>query len=144
MPDLQNLLERIEWLDKAATPGPWVSDKSQLYDYVEPHPYDLYEAGEDDPPLASDILPHDAEFIALARTALPQLAKALRAVLEIHKPFHADHYYNGMDGESLHRFIPRCEGCDDVGGIEDYPCGTVQAITDDLKGDDDGNDHHMP
>lgn len=81
MPDLQALLERIEWLDKAATPGPWVKDKSQLYDYVEPHPYDLYEAGEDDPPLASDILPHNAEFIALARTALPAMSKALRAVI---------------------------------------------------------------
>lgn len=137
MTKLTDLLDRVDQLDKIATKAPWTATGNAYGGKVyEPAGYPLpgcTSCGENEATYEGQ----DAEFIALARTALPQLAKALRAVLEIHKPFHADHYYNGMDGETLHRFVPRCDGCEESGGIEDYPCPTVQAITDALGADDD-------
>lgn len=118
---LTELLDQIQQLDQQATPGPWVSDKSHLYDYVEPHPYDLYEAAEDDPPLASDILPRDGEFIALARTALPQLAAVIRRLRECAQTLTEDNndasdYASGIHEavECLEHIIKDALGDDDA------------------------------
>ena len=135
-----------EWLDKGraladqATQGPWDTDGREVTQHwSRPEPWqtivdtevscmDFCYGGS-----AKGVERYeDAEFIADSRTRLPQALNALQAVLEIHKPFHADHYYNGMDGESLHRLVLRCDGCDKSGGIEDYPCPTVQAIQTEL------------
>lgn len=80
MPDLQNLLDQIDRLDKDVTPGPWAVDKDNPRGIHDP----LVVYPEDDGGVIAYVQPDhdDAEFIALARTALPQLAKALRAVLE--------------------------------------------------------------
>lgn len=146
MPDnLTQLLDQIDRLEQEATKGPWdhtvewaeigSGSDSVIHGYYDGECPACAEKVNDDASVA--ISPEDREFIALARTALPQLAKALRDIMEIHKPFYDDHYYNGMDGESLHRFVARCEGCHHAGGIEDYPCPTVQAITDALGADGD-------
>lgn len=132
MPDIDSLLGQIQRLELEIYPGPWVANDLGIgYEITTQQQMPINSGIKDTFPRS------DAEFIALARTALPQLAKALRAVMEIHKPFHADHYYNGMDGESLHRFVLRCDGCEESGGIEDYPCPTVRAITDAIGADDD-------
>lgn len=58
-------------------------------------------------------------------------AKAqVAAVRELHKPFEAEEYYNGMDGESLSRMVYECAGCADAGGIMRYPCPTIRAMDD--------------
>lgn len=131
---ITDLLDQIDRLDQQATKGPWEEigrtiESNGTYEDVITTEVDCasYCYGGTGGGVLKD---KDAEFIALARTALPQLAKALRDIMEIHKPFHADHDYNGMDGESLHRFVLRCDGCEESGGIEDYPCPTVQAIAD--------------
>ena len=135
-----------EWIDKGkaladqATQGPWDTDGCEVTQHwSRPEPWqtivdtevscmDFCYGGS-----AKGVERYeDAEFIADARTRLPQALNALQAVMEIHKPFHADHHYIGMNGGSLHRFVRRCEGCEESGGIEDYPCPTVRAIQDAL------------
>lgn len=139
---ITQLLGQIDRLDQEATKAPWITYGGSDSEYGEyTNICNTFHNGNT-PDL--DIVAHvyddksSAELIALARTFAPAAAKALRAVMEIHKPFHADHYYNGMDGESLHRFVLRCDGCEESGGIEDYPCPTVQAITDTLGDDNAG------
>ena len=73
MPDqITKLLDQIDRLDQEATKGPWEIDPSEGHAWAIGNGEDgLYVNGTD----------KDAEFIALARTALPQLAKALQAVI---------------------------------------------------------------
>ena len=132
MTDIQDWLDEGKALADQATQGPWEAEESsdgwtEIYgrDPIEPITPTVAttERGGDT----------EAAFIADARTRLPQALAAIQAVMEIHKPFQADHYYNGMDGESLHRFVLRCDGCEKSGGIEDYPCPTVQAIQTELE-----------
>jgi len=82
MPDLQALLDEIDRLDQEATKGPWWGVMDDLTDVVQifhDQEQKLHVADIGDKTL--ERVWQDAEFIALARTALPQLAKALRAVL---------------------------------------------------------------
>lgn len=169
MTDLKNLLDQIDRLDQQATKGPWHKDGDEILGapYKEcgylkaPHVGETYGTER------------DAEFIALARTFAPAAAKALRAVMELHKPetrwsYEPSPEWGFSTKVELFEFFDLdnephdpadvtqwqlCIHCAEVeqGAAEDlghltalYPCGTVQAITDDLKGDDDGNDHHMP
>ena len=78
MPDLNHLLDQIDRLDQEATTGPWHEDGDEvLGDFYEDHGY-----------LKAPVLGGfyqnecDAEFIALARTALPQLAAVIRRLRE--------------------------------------------------------------
>ena|SRR5699024_1790863 len=88
---LTDLLDQIERLDKEATKGPWdhtvewaeigSGSDSVIHGYGYAHCDGCDEEIEGvDARVA--LSPDDAEFIALARTALPQLAKALRGVLD--------------------------------------------------------------
>jgi len=130
---LTDLLDQIDRLELEIYPGPWVAnDRGIGYEITTQQQID--EAAEVNGwpmPINSgikDTFPRsDAEFIALARTALPTLAKALRAVLELHKPYQ----YNGQ-GNMF------CEGCSDLDWETSWPCDTVQAITDVFEDSADG------
>ena len=140
MTDTQEWIDKGKALTDQATQGPWQTDGCEVTQHwSRPEPWqtivdtevscmDYCYGGS-----AKGVERYeDAEFIADARTRLPQALNALQAVMEIHKPFqaYADH---GMDGESLHRFVLRCDGCEESGGIEDYPCPTVRAIQTELE-----------
>lgn len=75
---LTDLLDQIDRLDQEATPGPWQSDGDALLgDTYKDHNATLA-------PFLGDIMrSNDAEFIALARTALPALAQAVQGVLDV-------------------------------------------------------------
>ena len=127
-------LNEIEARANAATKGPWESDE-----YTEIDPDGFYELSRviaPDPDDGEDyaigvvhvgILRPDATFIAHARTDVPALVAALRAVLEVHAP----DPYCGNWHHNPHRCpcaIPACaDGCDT------YPCPTVRAIEEALN-----------
>ena len=132
-----NRLDKIEARTNAATEGPWEWDGESN----EPWPagdnslrsvsgakddlvlyawgYDAYgiEAARD----------ADAEFIAHARADVPDMAAALRAVLEVHQDGGESQGYldDGHYGD-----IPHC--CTECGSLGEYgvpwPCATVTAI----------------
>ena len=81
MPDLQHLLDRILELDQLTTAGPWEA-RTEEHTSI---PCVLTQWGDEyGPHIIADMLDSpDEEFIALARTALPQLAKALQAVMDL-------------------------------------------------------------
>ncbi|HEY4536417.1 MAG TPA: hypothetical protein VIG71_10700 [Enteractinococcus sp.] len=84
MTDLQNLLEEIQTLDEATTPAPWQITETDDCDGLQiAHVRQLGKslAIAEHRVVYVDEEDADAEFIALARTALPTLAKALQAVL---------------------------------------------------------------
>ena len=83
---LTDLLDQIDRLDNEATKGPWEKlgstvESNGTYEDVITTEVDCssYCYGGRGGGVLKD---KDAEFIALARTALPQLAKALRGVLD--------------------------------------------------------------
>ena len=83
---LTDLLDQIDRLDQEATKGPWEKlgstvESNGTYEDVITTEVDCssYCYGGRGGGVLKD---KDAEFIALARTALPQLAKALRGVLD--------------------------------------------------------------
>ena len=81
--------------------------------------------------LRSTMRGDDAEFIADARTRLPQALNALQAVLDLHKPEEYDGYPHGADGVM-------CAVClTEYGEYEEYPCPTVRAIMDAIGGGDE-------
>ena len=129
-----NRLNEIEARANAATEGPWeafgtVIDaitgpgdcrgcSGILSPAHEPACYysEIAGAGE-----------QDAEFIAHARTDVPDMAAALRAVLEIHQDGGESQGYldDGSYGD-----LPNC--CTECGSLGEYgvpyPCPTVTAI----------------
>ena len=84
--------------------------------------------------VARDLAAEDAEFIAHVRTDVPDMAAALRAVLELHVRAECP-TCGSRDGEGneFHKCDDDayCEECD----MEGYPCPTVTAIRHHL-GDD--------
>lgn len=85
MPDLQALLDQIDQidqLDQQATQAPWTATGDVYGGKVyEPSGYPLpgcTSCGENEATYEG----RDAEFIALARTALPQLAAVIRRLRE--------------------------------------------------------------
>lgn len=112
-----NRLNEIEARANAATEGPWEASM----DRVE-------HAGDSEYAVAYDVArEEDAEFIAAARTDVPDMAAALRAVLEIHQDGGESQGYldDGSYGD-----IPHC--CTECGSLGEYgvpwPCATVTAI----------------
>lgn len=76
MEHIVQLLDQIEATDQKASPGPWQSDGDAIMGATYRDHNALLA------PFLGDVMQsNDAEFIVLARTALPQLSKALRAVL---------------------------------------------------------------
>ena len=85
MPDLQHLLDQIDRLDQEATKGPWaVGGKSaDGFTFFGEKYCDCCQPGEGSyGDLIGEAPEKDAEFIALARTALPQLAAVIRRLRE--------------------------------------------------------------
>ena len=103
----------------------------------------------------------DAEFIAAARTDVPRMEAALRAVLDLHQkaPIYdvmaddcLDHDYEtyGLElsmGDEVcshqsHVDSYTCEECADITGEEppEWPCPTVQAIADALGVETEGGE----
>ena len=130
-----NRLNEIEARANAATEGPWEWEgeakaeweigANSLVPSRRPDDPVLYGYGYD----ASGIevkTPADAEFIAHARTDVPDMAAALRAVLKLHK----EDGHGWGPGES---FCTECQ--QGYGLLVPYPCPTVTAIRQHL-GDD--------
>ena len=130
-----NRLNEIEARANAATEGPWEWEgeakaeweigANSLVPSRRPDDPVLYGYGYD----ASGIevkTPADAEFIAHARTDMPDMAAALRAVLKLHK----EDVHGWGPGES---FCTECQ--QGYGLLVPYPCPTVTAIRQHL-GDD--------
>ena len=134
-----NRLDKIEARANAATEGPWAPWRDQD---GAPHMNGLLMVGNADAvipegefwvedvdinPVAHTYLPEDREFIAHARTDVPDMAAALRAVLEIHQDGGESQGYldDGHYGD-----IPHC--CTECGSLGEYgvpwPCATVTAI----------------
>ena len=120
-----NRLNEIEARANAATEGPWAPWKDQdgakhmqgllmvgNADAVIPEG-EMWVEDVDINPVAHTYLPEDREFIAHARTDVPDMAAALRAVLKLHK------HHAGRGGEHCGRCFP-----DEWG----WPCATVAAI----------------
>ena len=123
-----NRLNEIEARANAATEGPWEWEgeakaeweigANSLVPSRRPDDPVLYGYGYD----ASGIevkTPADAEFIAHARTDMPDMAAALRAVLKLHK----EDGHGWGPGES---FCTECQ--QGYGLLVPYPCPTVTAI----------------
>ena len=123
-----------QWADlaNAATEGPWTtaSSGSRVQNaWAE-------DIGNDNEGVWFD--PDDAEFIAASRTAVPKMAAALQAVLEVH----VQHMENREGGhhrwEERHLcFMPHGGKCSNVGSCEGckkaWPCPTVRAINEALE-----------
>lgn len=84
--------------------------------------------------VACDLAAEDAEFIAHARTDVPDMAAALRAVLEIHQDGGES---QGYTDTGTYDFMPHC--CTECGSLGEYgvpyPCPTVTAIRQHLEED---------
>ena len=121
-----NRLNEIEARANAATEGPWYTTPD--YPMVCA---DSESQGDEYSPELHDgrgfYSPSDAEFIAHARTDVPDMAAALRAVLEVHQDGGESQGYldDGSYGD-----IPHC--CTECGSLGEYgvpwPCATVTAI----------------
>ena len=120
-----NRLNEIEARANAATEGPW----ELLGDGEYVSGPGILVAPDD-----GGVTSADAEFIAHARTDMPDMAAALRAVLEIHQDGGESQGYldDGSYGD-----MPHC--CTECGSLGEYgvpyPCPTVTAIRQHL-GDD--------
>lgn len=123
-----NRLNEIEARANAATEGPWEVDPF-IWKPGHPIPSSEWLGIEADGPvngevarirLNDDAAVRDAEFIAHARADVPDMAAALRAVLELHKR------EEGPSGDY----------CDECFLKEWYwPCRTVETIRQHLGGD---------
>ena len=117
-----NRLDKIEARANAATEGPWEWEGEAKAEWEEGANSLVPSRRPDDPVLygygydASGIevkTPADAELIAHARTDVPDMAAALRAVLEMHKREES----------------PSGDYCDECFPKEwDWPCSTVATI----------------
>ena len=134
MPDLQALLQEIDRLDQEATEAPWIIDSIESGEhalFVDEDNPGYGHLGAASSTVASFLLAKNADFIAHARESLPQLAKALRAVMELHKPVEL---YPAVTPGVIY-----CASCWDgvIDEAYEYPCPTVQTIPDALGADDD-------
>lgn len=78
---ITDLLDQIDRLDQQATPGPWIDEDNALREILYHQRNEL--GGYAGSASLAEVLTNDADakFIALARDAMPKLAKALQAVL---------------------------------------------------------------
>ena len=157
MTDPRELLAEMQARCDAATEGPWTWHCHQTFDGDE---WAVFDEGDRALAMHRDGWMPDAAFIAAARTDMPRLIAAVRAVLELHRaetlyrsvgpfdvcPRHADDCLEETaSGEWMcigcpSDLGPVCAVClDEYGEEMDSPCPTVTAITDALigGGDDD-------
>ena len=125
--NLTDLLDEIDRLDQEATDGPWTTGENDETGLK------YFGTGYCDcctPPIPSAgvILGEtgraEAEFIALARTALPQLAKALEAVMVVHQKSEHQRAYGFPRADKWEHYCTEDN--------RSWPCPTVKAITDAL------------
>ena len=137
MNDTQKWLDKGHALADQATQGPWEAVGSEVAQHWSlPEPWHVivdtevscmdYCYGGSAKGVERD---EDAEFIADARTRLPQALNALQAVLALHKPIDAHNVWN-TEG----RLQQVCTGCgQDDGNWTRWPCPTVRAIQTELE-----------
>ena len=148
-------LDQIEARANAATEGPWTPDE-----YTEVDPDGFYELsrviapdpdGDDRCAIGvvhTGILRPDADFIAAARTDVPALVAALRAVLDLHREARNDvdrtppcPHCHGEPGVhecgcwADEKWPTVCAVCMEgtKGASVEYPCATVRAIEEALS-----------
>ena len=111
-------LDEIEARTNAATEGPWetYTITPAMGSMVLTAPADGEEYGGYVVPEYLDTA--DAEFIAHARTDVPALVAALRAVVAVHRPVTVPGEVFGTWGEAK-----KCEDCE-----QRWPCNTLDAI----------------
>lgn len=115
MPDqITKLLDDIERLDADAEAGPW--DLEPAVETQNGWSLGTVRSNTTGESIAADVYNSDGALIALSRTALPALSKAVRAVLELR---------------------PMPEDTDARYGYNLALKTAKQAITNALKGDDD-------
>ena len=73
----------------------------------------------------------DGRTYMLLSDEIPFEFKALRAVVELHKPAMA--FTGGYDGEENELWAEQCQECSGNGFSQMYPCPTIQAIEKELK-----------
>lgn len=152
--DPTRILDEIQARADAATEGPWEAATSEatMNDRSE------YRIGLPSRPqvFRASMRSADAAFIAAARTDLPRLVAALRAVLEVHRgaqylgepgdagcphddDYDGDRHFESADGDWLCEDTAAgdsyCLGCprDEWSDPIACPCPTVTAITEALE-----------
>ena len=128
--DPTRILDEIQARADAATEGPWTWAARTTADGDE---WAVFDGGDSALAANRDGWAPDAAFIAAARTDVPRLVAALRAVLEEHKP----HECNPLP-KALHEcFIVHGGGCAYVGTCDTcrtaHPCTTRQAMAEALE-----------
>lgn len=125
MTDIQTWLDQGKTLADEATEGPWEAYADSNYQPAGCPPIieHLVYAGAVETPIidwGNGSTKPDTEFIADARTRLPQAINALQAVLDLHKP------------EKPKKWVPvRCNHCRTL-----YPCLDVRRIQNAIKEQD--------
>ena len=160
MTDLTDRLDEIQARADAATEGPWRAGTEEGVDYgsVMGAPRSIGGGYVTVPILVDDLSIYEgtAEFIAAARTDVPQLVAALRAVLDQHHRvdvgvIRGDCAQEECDHEGACPEVPFavCDACYSIadqidpylyerGGVDvvAWPCPTVQTIADAPSGAD--------
>ena len=125
---LEQWLGKAERLDGAATPGPWETPEDTARRGHITAPVDDPEEGafvtHCEECMGYVLSAANAEWIAHARTALPQAVAALQAVIELHQPRSA--VTQSASGHLVDTPGP-CKDCD-----WDWPCPTITTIQDTL------------
>lgn len=125
---LTELLDQILRLDQEATPGPWTTDSTPDEFGIIWGAVEQIGGGFGERAMVTEVVEEhaDAEFIALARTALPKLAEAVYQVLELLK---------AAEKRPSNRFAVMYDGTPWPATV---PTSEVrQAIHDAMEGDDE-------
>ena len=124
----QEWLDRTQAITDAATPGPWETVEDTARRGHITAPVDDPEEGtfvtHCEECMGYVLSAANAEFIAHARTALPQAAAAIRSVLDLHVKVVTDQHVAGPTAV--------CEPCSEDRMFAVWPCPTIQAIQDTL------------
>lgn len=131
---IRTLLKRVLQLHTMAG-GPWTAEvkpESHYYDIPISGPSGRYIARSPDDGVRAGFEIHDAQLIAEYRTIAPAMARALEAVLEVHRAVEIEpsgticHECSTLRGTGVNaRYFP----------YEEWPCLTVCAITSNLGGE---------
>jgi phytoene dehydrogenase-like protein len=103
MTDLAALLDELERLEKAATPGPWDHGGSDAVSHW------IWErcgiTGDPDAPdtRIASASPADSAFITAIRNALPRLLSELRALLAVERAAREDYLRMGAALDALEK-----------------------------------------
>ena len=134
MTNIQTWLDQSKTLAGQATEGPWeaYSDSDVQYAGCPPTVENLVYAGTVEEPIidwGNGSTKADAEFIADARTRLPQTLNALQAVLDLHKKRHpSPQMWRIAPDSNEPQPVTTPDTCDYC--RRNYPCPTVRAIQD--------------